>query len=447
MMLIAAKYADAAEVLVQLVVLLAGSSLQCWGTHGKFFATLGPLVCLRACLAAYIHLLACPSILLKCACCILTTLGSCPIVCDVPAGKSVSVPQWIYDSSHPDSKVAVLVPHASAAENLAQHVSRLRGCIIGQQVGSGAAGRANVSEASRIVYMTYSFFSTISAADADLSAWCAVILDEAHGHKSEADAVFLRVTAACKARRDFKMVVMSPFIDPHLLAGSLHKRNVSTAVLEVPGVVFPIKDEWFCEETWNSTAPGAIQSLALECVRVYLQVIGFKTPMLCMAVTKTPHSANADDLTLYQMFSWHKMYIYTMHVLQRAICYISNSSAWLLCSVPPGTLHSCHIQPFQCWVQEKQGNLLVFMSTVGGVTELVQALQLALAHDSGCVVLGLYAALNDAEQAKVISFDDLSRFPQNRGKRMICVSTNMAEAGVTIPGKTVSNSIKGQCTP
>lgn len=85
--------------------------------------------------------------------------------------------------------------------------------------------------------------------------------------------------------------------------------------------------------------------------------------------------------------------------------------------------------------QEKQGNLLVFMSTVGGVNELVQALQLALSHDPGCSILPLYAPLNDAEKTKVTSFDDLRKFPSNSGKRLICVATNIAEAGITIPGK------------
>lgn len=194
-------------------------------------------------------------------------------VCDLPAGKSVSVPQWMYDSGQPDSKVAVLVSRASVAEGLAQYVSRLRGCAVGQQVGLGAAGKADISEASRIVFMTHSFFNTISVADPNLSMWGAVIVDEAHERKAEADAVFLRLVAACKARRDFKLVIMSAFIDPSLFAGKLQKQNVPSAVLEVPGVVFPIKDIWFCEEAWNPTAAGAVQSLALECVRVYLQVI------------------------------------------------------------------------------------------------------------------------------------------------------------------------------
>ena len=81
------------------------------------------------------------------------------------------------------------------------------------------------------------------------------------------------------------------------------------------------------------------------------------------------------------------------------------------------------------------------MSTVGGVNELVQAVQLALSHDPKCSVLPLYAPLNDAEKARVTSFEDLSKFPGNRRKRLICVTTSIAEAGVTIPGKHRSHTL------
>lgn len=178
----------------------------------------------------------------------------------------------MYDSSPPNSKVAVLLPRAVSAEGLAQYVSQVRGVAVGQQVGLGVAGKAAMSEASRMVFMTYGFFNTISAADAKLSSWSAVIMDEAHERKADADAVFVRLTAACKARPEFKMVVMSAFIAPKLFADSVQKQGVSTSVLEVPGVVFPIKDAWFCEDSWDPTSSGAIKSLALECVRVYLQV-------------------------------------------------------------------------------------------------------------------------------------------------------------------------------
>lgn len=111
-------------------------------------------------------------------------------------------------------------------------------------------------------------------------------MDDAHERKADADAIFARLTAACKARPEFKMVVMSAFIAPSLFTGSLKKQGVTADVLEVPGVVFPIKDEWFCEDSWDPTSPGAIQSLALECVRVYLQAC-YPAPQLTIVAMTT----------------------------------------------------------------------------------------------------------------------------------------------------------------
>ena len=188
------------------------------------------------------------------------------------AGKSVSIPQWVHDSGSPDTKVAVLLPGAANAEALAQHCSQLRGCAIGQEVGLGVQGKADISGASCVVFMTYAFFNSISANDSHLSSWSAVILDEAHERKADADTTFVRLTAACKARPDLKAVVMSAVIEPKLFADRWTKQGLSVGVLDIPGVVFPIKDQWFCEDSWDPRARGAIQSLAIECVRVYLQV-------------------------------------------------------------------------------------------------------------------------------------------------------------------------------
>jgi HrpA-like RNA helicase len=57
-----------------------------------------------------------------------------------------------------------------------------------------------------------------------------------------------------------------------------------------------------------------------------------------------------------------------------------------------------------------------------------------MTHDSVCVVKPLYAALPGYCKSEVEHFTDLAQYPENEGKRMICYSTNVAEAGITIPG-------------
>ena len=89
------------------------------------------------------------------------------------------------------------------------------------------------------------------------------------------------------------------------------------------------------------------------------------------------------------------------------------------------------LESVRVYLHSKAGNLLVFVSTVHAVRQLVQDLTGMLKHDKACVVMGLYGAMNSNEREQVADF---SKFPQNKGKRLLCVATNVAEAGITIAG-------------
>ena len=270
------------------------------------------------------------------------------------------VSQWVADHFSPSQvapkPVAVLVPRRAIAEGLAKYVSELRGCAVGQGVGLGMAGTAFISPQSMIVFMTYGFFKGLCTDDPSFSKWSSVVLDEAHERKLEADQLMVKMAAACKARSDFKAVVMSATIDPSVYVDNLKANQVpnNIAAIAVPGVTFPVDTVWYERDPWDPTQPSALSDLALETIWVYLK--------------------------------------------------------------------------------ETAGNVLVFVSTVGAVTQLVHIVSEMMKHDMECVVLPMYAALNKAERDEATDFSDLQKNPQNQGKRMICVATNMAEAGVTIPG-------------
>lgn len=89
------------------------------------------------------------------------------------AGKSVTVPQWVYDHhtalGTPVLPVAVLVPRRAIAEGLSKHVSEIRGCKLGEEVGLGMGGTAVWTTSSRIVFMTYGFFMGITISDQHFS--------------------------------------------------------------------------------------------------------------------------------------------------------------------------------------------------------------------------------------------------------------------------------------
>ncbi|KAK9797437.1 hypothetical protein WJX73_004192 [Symbiochloris irregularis] len=273
-------------------------------------------------------------------------------------GKSVTTPQWAWDHhlrSTPGQKpVAVLVPRRAIAEGLSKFVAKERGAVLGGEVGIGIGGAACFSRESKIVFMTYGFFKAISSADEHFSKWGCIILDEAHERKADADGLLPVLGRACAARKELKLVVMSATIEPQVFKDILEANGLAGGcdIIKVPGVTFPVTDVWWTAQPWLPKADGAIESLALETIRIYLL--------------------------------------------------------------------------------EKTGNVLVFMSTVAEVTALVDKVATQMQHDQQCCVRPMYAKLDADGKEEVTAFGG----PQNKGKRLICVSTNVAEAGVTIPGIT-----------
>ena len=286
----------------------------------------------------------------------------------------MTVPQWVFDNylalRERVMPVVVLVPRRAIAEGLSQYISKVRGCELGQEVGLGMGGAAFMSADSRIIFMTYGFFLGVSQGSQHFDKWGAIILDEAHERKAEADKLLPSLAAACKARPDFKAVIMSATIEPKVFIDNLKSNGVpgNVPTIDVPGVTFPVDDVWWeGDDSWDPQADGAMQDLALESIRVYLQ--------------------------------------------------------------------------------EKTGNVLVFVSTLAAVRQLVEDLSSMMKHDPECQVMGLYAALTEDERDEVVNFTDLSKYPQNKDKRLICVSTNVAEAGVTIKGETAQQAVKANHNP
>ena len=101
-----------------------------------------------------------------------------------------------------------------------------------------------------------------------------------------------------------------------------------------------------------------------------------------------------------------------------------------------GAIQEFVVEVLRIFNHEQSGNILCFMSTIRSINEAIEVIRKQLKHDPDTVVLPLYAALHDWQREEVVSFTNLHKFPNNKGKRMICFSTNVAEAGVTIPGVT-----------
>jgi len=79
----------------------------------------------------------------------------------------------------------------------------------------------------------------------------------------------------------------------------------------------------------------------------------------------------------------------------------------------------------------EEANVLVFLPTITMVNVAAAATFKMVGHDPNTVIKEMYATLPAKERDGVLNF---GQNPKDKGKRMICFSTNVAEAGVTIPG-------------
>ena len=205
-----------------------------------------------------------------------------------------------------------------------------------------------------------------------------MILDEAHERNPEADQLLLRLSYACGHRPEFKFVVMSATIDVSIFA----KR-----------VQFGI-DSYRAE---TLTSPSLFTS----------KFPSFQQYTGSCPVIEVPGVTYPVEDIWWNGQTWDPS---------------ADSAVTSLC-----------IETLRVFTHEGTGNILVFLSTVRSVDECVEKMKSLLVHDKFATVLPLYARLNDQERGNVVQF---CANPANAKKRMICFSTNVAEAGVTIPGIT-----------
>ena len=77
--------------------------------------------------------------------------------------------------------------------------------------------------------------------------------------------------------------------------------------------------------------------------------------------------------------------------------------------------------------------MLVLLCTISSANDCCVKMTQLLKHDSSTSILPLYAALDEERRNLVVN---LCETLANAGRRLVCFSTNVAEAGITIPGVT-----------
>jgi len=166
--------------------------------------------------------------------------GSSVVLTAAPgAGKTTRVPPGLMSLAK--KKIAVLEPRRIAAVAAALRIADENQWKLGQEVGFEVRFDRNISQNTKIVFLTEALLLRKMSADRTLSEFDLIILDEFHERSIYTDvALGLVKELQMLERPDLKLVVMSATLDAQKISDFLDQ----APIINVPGRLFPMKIEY-----------------------------------------------------------------------------------------------------------------------------------------------------------------------------------------------------------
>lgn len=162
------------------------------------------------------------------------------IICigETGSGKTTQIPQFCLDEGliGTNLMVAVTQPRRVAATTIADHVSRERKSVLGEEVGYCIRFDDKTSAKTKIKYMTDGILVREFLKDPSVSKYGVIMLDEAHERSINTDILFGLVKVACTKRDDLRIIITSATLNT-LKFGDYF---MNAPILQIPGRIFPV---------------------------------------------------------------------------------------------------------------------------------------------------------------------------------------------------------------
>lgn len=188
---------------------------------------------------------------------ILEILSNCPVIVisgETGCGKSTQVPQfilddWMLQSSQSDNnkmqhvEIVCTQPRKISAIGVAKRVADERNEAVGNVIGYQIRLENKISSSTRLTFCTTGILLRRLQSDPLLKSISHVIVDEVHERSEESDFLLLLLKEVLAKRPDFKIILMSATLNPHLFS----KYFEGAPVIEIPGRTFPV-EQLFLED-------------------------------------------------------------------------------------------------------------------------------------------------------------------------------------------------------
>mmetsp|Transcript_72499 Transcript_72499/g.125766 ORF Transcript_72499/g.125766 Transcript_72499/m.125766 type:complete len:1100 (-) Transcript_72499:169-3468(-) len=163
------------------------------------------------------------------------------LVGETGSGKSTQVPQLILDAC-PEARILVMQPRKLAAVTLAERIARERCQPLGTDVGYDAPFAMKGGHA-RLIFTTLGRFRQRLLRDTELVGITHVVFDEVHERDKLADFNMIFMRDLLQRRPDLRMMLMSATLQME----TFERYFEGAGKIEVPGRVFPVSELYLDE--------------------------------------------------------------------------------------------------------------------------------------------------------------------------------------------------------
>ena len=185
------------------------------------------------------------------------------VVGETGSGKTTQMAQYLAEDGYTRGGTAAIgctQPRRVAAMSVAARVADEMGVPLGREVGYAIRFEDVTSPSTVIKFMTDGVLLRETLRDADLDAYGAIIMDEAHERSLNTDVLFGVLKRVVTRRRDFRLVVTSATLDSATFASFFGGAPVFT----IPGRTFPV-DTLYARAPQEDYVEAAVkQALAIH---------------------------------------------------------------------------------------------------------------------------------------------------------------------------------------
>ena len=171
------------------------------------------------------------------------------------SGKTTQIPKFLIDAGLADQGcIACTQPRRVAALSVAKRIAEELEVNFGSTVGAKIRFTDQTSQQTRIKVMTDGILLNEIQEDPDLSAYSAIVIDEAHERSLNIDFILGHLRNLIQRRRDLKVIITSATIDTESFSRAFNH----APIIEVSGRTYPVELHYRPPEAFDTASNGPL---------------------------------------------------------------------------------------------------------------------------------------------------------------------------------------------